>query len=266
MVLSSSARTSSEACIKGASDRCCCQNTHTHTHTRVHNCKPQNMLQFIAALLYLCSVAVSASVRGRLDLGPRNISREDVARTEFTIYQIGNLTDQPYTTTVHLDSLDGTFEFSNVPLAPGANESTYFVLYPRALDYNLKPNRILVELIKREGSAEPTVRAYKNVFGKEYFPSPEILYPETLEAVAAEPYITITTVNTAPVRQYVQARNIGIFQSGPLASIVNSRYKMAGVITLVMLLVFPMIVEKFDPETAEAIKEHKRAKATGRAA
>ena len=47
------------------------------------------------------------------------------------------------------------------------------------------------------------------------------------------------------------------FKSGPIANILNSKYKMAGVITVVFMIVFPMILEKLDPETAKAIKEEK---------
>ena len=40
---------------------------------------------------------------------------------------------------------EGNFEFANLPLNDGVNETTYYVMYPASMDFNLKPNRILIE-------------------------------------------------------------------------------------------------------------------------
>lgn len=214
------------------------------------------LLSSLQVLLSICSLALAATIKGKLELGPFEITNRAVVNTHFKLYSVGNNSFEPFAAEAQISDVNGSFVFTDVPVLPQVNSSTYYVLHSLSLDFNLKPNRILIELTN-VGEGEPTIKAYKNIFGKEYFPSPEIMYPESLEEIAAYPYITISTINKAPLRMYVQQRNVGMFQSGPLASIVNSKYKMAGVITVIMMLLFPMVLEKLDPETAKAVKEER---------
>lgn len=208
-------------------------------------------------------MSLSASIKGRLDLGPQfNITGAAVPRTHFKLYQIGNYSQpQAYSDDVQLKDLEGNFEFENIPLNQGFNATTHYVLYSSSLDYNLKPNRILVEFrnLDQDGQIYE-VKAFRNVFGKEFFPSADILYPEQLDTLTVEPYITISLVNLAPLRAYYQQRRKGFFQTGPLAKLLDNRWKQAAAITTIAVVAFPILLEKMDPATAKAIKEEQQRK------
>ncbi|CUS25121.1 LAQU0S27e00606g1_1 [Lachancea quebecensis] len=209
----------------------------------------------------LCSSTLAATVSGRLDLGPLNITRKEVVHSSFKLLQVGNFTGPAYSSRTTVRDVKGNFRFEGVPEPKDANSSTYFVLQPSSLDYNLKPGRILVQLVRdSEDAQRVATKAFKNKFGRENFASPEILYPEKLEEVEADPHITFSLVNAAPFREYITERNVGILKSGPVASILNSKFKMAAVITAVLMLLFPYLLEKFDSETALAIKEDRLEK------
>ncbi|KAM3161528.1 Protein SOP4 [Lachancea thermotolerans] len=209
----------------------------------------------------LCSSTLAATVSGRLDVSPLNITRKEVAHSSFKLLQVGNFTGPAYYSQTTVRDVHGNFKFEGVPEPKDANSSTYFVLQPSSLDYNLKPGRILVQLVRDPEDPQKIVtKAFKNSFGRENFPSPEILYPEKLAEVAADPCITFSLVNAAPFREYITERNAGILKSGPVASILNSKFKMAAVITAVLMLLFPYLLEKFDSETAQAIKDDRLEK------
>lgn len=220
-------------------------------------------LTWVWTLVSLLSVALAATVRGQLDLGPQfNITGATVSRIHFRLQQIGNYSNSNgYRSEARLKDLEGNFEFHDIPLNSGMNATTHYVMYASSLDFNLRPNRILIEFTNLDEKGELyEVKAYRNVFGKEFFPSPDILFPEELESVETNPYISISLVSMAPLRAYYQQRNKGIFQGGPLAKLLDTRWKQAGVITLIALVVFPIVLEKLDPETAKAIKEEQQKK------
>ncbi|QLL34317.1 hypothetical protein HG536_0G01760 [Torulaspora globosa] len=218
-------------------------------------------MRWIWAFISLLSVSFAATVRGRLDLGPQlNITRATVSRVHFWLHQIGNYSEgHGYSSETQLNDLDGNFQFENIPLNPGLNATTHFVMYSSSMDFNLKPNRILITFTNLDEQGEAyDVKAHRNVFGKEFFPSPDIAYPEELEQIEVSPYIKIAPISAAPMRVYYQQRNKGILQSGPLAKLFDTRWKQAGVITLIALVVFPIVLEKLDPETAKAVKEEQQ--------
>lgn len=220
------------------------------------------MFLYLVSILACLSFISAASVRGRLDIGLSNITGATLARSEFKLYQIGNYSnDLAYSAKTYLKNTEGDFSFENLPLNHGVNASTYFVLTSSSLDFNLKPNRILCEFINQnEDGSEYHLKAYKNIFGKEYFPSPDITYPEQLEALETEPFISIELINRAPLRLYYQQRNKGLFTGGPFASLLNARWKQALAVMLIGLILLPILLEKFDPATAKAIQEEKLKK------
>ncbi|CAI4034244.1 hypothetical protein SMKI_10G0280 [Saccharomyces mikatae IFO 1815] len=212
------------------------------------------------ALISVISATATGTIKGRLDLAANNITGFVSTRTSFKLYQIGNFsTKYPHTATAIFQDDEGHFEFSNLPLNEGVNETTYYVMYPASMDFNLKPNRILIEFKNLENGTLQ-LNAFKNLFGRENFPSKDIIYPEKLESMKVDPYIKVELLHKAPIRSYLQARNVSIFSTGIIGSILNSRWKLAGVITLIALVVFPIIVEKLDPETARAIREETKRK------
>lgn len=220
-------------------------------------------LSWLCLIASIFSVSLAASVKGKLDLGPQfSIAGATIPRTNFKLYQIGNYSQpKAHSDHIHLKDLDGNFEFQNVPLNWGVNATTHYVLYSSSLDYNLKPNRILLEFTNLDQDGDDyTIKAFRNVFGKEFFPSSDILYPEQLEELPVNPYITITVVNLAPLRTYYQQRRKGFLQTGPLAKLLDNRWKQAAAITAVALIAFPILLEKVDPETAKAIKEEQQRK------
>lgn len=218
-------------------------------------------MHWLWAFLSLLSVSFAATVRGRLDLGPQlNITGATASRVYFRLHQIGNYSEgSSYSSETRLNDLDGNFQFDSIPLNSGINATTHFVMYSSSMDFNLKPNRVLITFTNLDEQGEKyDVKAHRNVFGKVFFPSPDILYPEELEQIEVSPYIRISPISAAPMRVYYQQRNKGILQSGPLAKLFDTRWKQAGVITLVALVVFPILLEKLDPETARAVKEEQQ--------
>lgn len=222
----------------------------------------KTLLSIVLVFVFIIQSGLALDIRGRLDLTIRNVTQFDLTRTHFSLHRIfknedSNSRDDSYSASTKLRNVEGDFLFQDVPVNRNVNETTYFTLHSHSQDFNLKPNRILIEVTGNGPDEEASVKAYENMFGREYFPSPDILYPETLKGIATEPFIRITLMNKQPFREYVMIRNPGLFKSGPIANILNSKYKMAGVITVVFMIVFPMILEKLDPETAKAIKEEK---------
>ncbi|AET41424.1 Sop4p Ecym_8133 [Eremothecium cymbalariae DBVPG len=222
------------------------------------------MFWLFLALQLVNALCSTVTIKGQLSLSPRNITNNDVVRSFFRLYQVGNFTGRPYVDNASLKNLDGYFEFKDVPISSEENGKSYYQMVCSSLDFNLKPNRILIEITNNGSQVPPTIKAFQNVFGRENFPSPELLYPEQLVELPADPFIEITYVQSAPLRNYIIPRNPGMLQSGPLASIFNSKYKLAGLITVICLLLFPLLVEKFDPETVQAMKEQKINKAKER--
>lgn len=215
--------------------------------------------QILYQVLLIVGIVQAVSIKGKLDLSPTKITAYTIPRVNFRLYQVGNYsTEEPFHEIARIKDINGTFEFNDLPVNPGVNVSTHYVLSPSSMDFNLIPQRILIEItnIYNETTDEvtPQVKAYRNYFGREHFPSKDILFPEQLDEMDVEPYILILPARTAPFRNYLEQRNIGLFQSGPLAGILNSRWKLAGVITLICVMSFPYLVEKFDPETARAVK------------
>ena len=220
------------------------------------------MIQAVLFLLCCWKFALGASVTGKFDITPRNLTVHDIARTSFKLFQIGNYsTERPYHARTKLINTDGGFVFDNLPLNKGVNSTTHFVMHSDSLDYNLKPNRILLEFIALDTDANQyNLTAYKNFFGKEYFPSKDIVYPEKLEVISSDPFLQVTFVNKAPLRFYYQDRNASILQGGFIGSILASRWKTAGVVTIFFLMMFPLIIEKLDPETTKVIKDEAQRK------
>lgn len=212
----------------------------------------------ISLLCAYLSLVRGAVIKGRLDVDTINITGVTRSKSLFKLYQVGNYSGLPFYSYAHLKNDEGDFEFTDVPVNPGMNATTHFVLYSSSIDFNLKPNRILVELVnKDDAGANVELNAYKNIFGREYLPSPDIIYPEKLEKIEMDQYIPITLIQMVPMRAYYEKRNIGMFQSGPLASLLDAKWKQAGLITAVTLMAFPYILEKLDPETAKAVREEK---------
>ncbi|KAH3899742.1 Sop4p SCDLUD_004028 [Saccharomycodes ludwigii] len=228
------------------------------------------IIRLIICLLTLCiqithSLSNTVDIKGKLDLHPREITHKDVIQTEFKLIQTfnyhntsTNTHNKIYSSSCNLINSNGDFEFQNVPLDLN-NNYTYYVLYAKSMAYNLKPNRILIQ-IENYGGANDTavIRAFANNFGREYFPSPDILYPEKLPEI--NPYIIIKPISSAPFREYIQLRKLGFLQSGPLASIFESKWKTALAIGAISMFLVPFILEKLDPETAKAIKEERMRK------
>lgn len=213
------------------------------------------LIKYFFIFNFLSVLGLAASISGKFDLKYGNITKDTIRRSTFKIYQIGNYTsDKPYTASTHLNGLDGHFEFNDLPINTGVNETTYFVLYSSSLDFNMNPNRILIEFVQLENGTV-AMNGFRNYFGREYFPSKDIIYPEQLESIVVEPYVRISVINSAPLRSYFQIRNSGILKSGPIAGILNSRWKMAGVITFICVVAFPMFIDQIDPDAALLLKE-----------
>lgn len=204
------------------------------------------------------------SIKGKLDLRPYQLDGRAAGRTFLNLYQIANFSDEkqaninPFTLSTTVDNNEGLFEFTNLPILRGVNESTYFVISADSKDFNLKPNRILVEfkhVVYENGTDEIASKAFMNYYGREYIAQPDIHNPDKLTQISMNPYINIKPLPEIPTRHYFQIRNTGLLESGPVASILKSRWKLAGIITAIAIGVMPMIIQKLDPSASEAMKE-----------
>ncbi|CAL9736237.1 protein Sop4p [Monosporozyma servazzii] len=207
----------------------------------------------------LVNTILAISIKGQFDVSPYNISNVKISNTHFKLQQIGDIEDNkhPIKSVAYIQDSNGTFQFNNIELNKGVNKTTQFVISPISKDFNLKPNRVLVEFKEHENGTIET-RGFKNYFGREYFPSKDIKFPEHLESIAIEPMVTFSLVQKQPFRQYLQVRNIGILSSGPIASILHSRWKMSLLVVALGVIAFPIYIENFDPETVKAMKEQKQ--------
>ncbi|QEU61917.1 Sop4 [Kluyveromyces lactis] len=222
-----------------------------------------NFLLFCFLVWQSVNSSAAFDIKGRLDLKVRNVSRHDITRTYFNLYRIRNPNDDSdwdsYSQSAKLENINGEFTFSDVPIDTSINRTTYFTLHSHSNEFNLKPNRILIQIVGNGQDQEPSLSAFENRFGREYFPSPDITYPETLNPLPLDSAhrLTITTMNKQPYRKYIKIRNPGILESGPIASVLRSKFKLAGVVTVIFLVLFPILLEKFDPETAKAMRQEK---------
>ncbi|EDO18984.1 hypothetical protein Kpol_2002p55 [Vanderwaltozyma polyspora DSM 70294] len=221
------------------------------------------MKLLILCLLYYTQLVICnvVSFTGKYSLHPKNLTIDDISRVDFRIYQIGNYTNKPFSQSTKVNSIDGLFTFNNLPLNRGNNVTTDFVIYSTSLDYNLKPVRILLTYTSWDDEANNhTVKAYSNFVGREYFPDKDIIFPDKLEELSMDPYLEVTYFNKAPYRLYYQERNEGILSTGIIGNILSSRWKTAGVITMILLIIFPYVVERLDPETSQLLREEVQRK------
>ncbi|CDO92393.1 unnamed protein product [Kluyveromyces dobzhanskii CBS 2104] len=226
-------------------------------------------MNLVILYLVICQLVTSSlafDIKGRLDLRLRNVTQHDISRSYFTLYKIQGPNEQdkyselvPYSKSATLQNTYGEFTFTDVPVDLGLNRTTYFTINSHSTEFNLKPNRVLIKITGNGSGQEPSLTAFENKFGREYFPSADIAFPETLKLLPLDTSgrLVITTINKQPFRRFMQIRNPGIFQSGPIASILTSKFKLAGVITVLFLVLFPIMLEKFDPETAKQMRQEK---------
>lgn len=148
---------------------------------------------------------------------------------------------------------NGDFFFENVPLNPNSNVS-YYNIKAISSYLNFSPNRILVT-VPNDDPQNITYQA--NAIGKDNFASLDILYPESL------PYMKTLVIKLAkdtPIREYVINKTEGILQSGFIGDILASKWKTAGIVTAIFMMIFPYILEYIDPEAAAEMKERKKAR------
>lgn len=212
----------------------------------------------IIGLVYYVTVCMAIDIKGNLNLSPYNITDFRMSRTYFDLQQfdlnnIGKENFRFYKDSVHVHNLNGDFKFVNVPIDLKVNETAKFIIYPRSIDFNLKPNRVLVEFTLLPNGTL-TQNAWKNYFGREYYPSSDSKFAEKLEEIEMVPSINFTLVKKQPFRVYSEDKQSGLLDNGFIADILNSRWKMALVITAISLMLFPMIVEYIDPETSRELK------------
>lgn len=148
---------------------------------------------------------------------------------------------------------DGDFSFENVPLNLNNNVS-YYNIKAISSYLNLSPNRILVT-VPNDDPQNITYQA--NAIGKDNFASLDILYPESLPYMNA---LVIKPAKDTPIREYVINKTEGILQSGFIGDILASKWKTAGIVTAIFMMIFPYILEYIDPEAAAEMKERKKAR------
>lgn len=224
-----------------------------------HTFLVQNMWWFtFLNLVYFIAFCKAIDIKGNLNLSPYNITDYKITRTYFDLQQIdlNNIDSDSfefYRDRAYINNINGDFKFENIPINLQINETAKFIIYPRSIDFNLKPNRVLIEFTLLPNGTL-TQNAWKNYFGREYYPSVDNKFAEKLDQIDMEPSINFTLVNKQPFRQYFQERNSSLLENGFIASILSSRWKMALVITGIALMIFPMIVEYIDPETSQELK------------
>lgn len=158
-----------------------------------------------------------------------------------------------YTLKRKMFSSNGDFSFEKVPLNSNSNVSYYSIKAISSV-FNFSPNRILVT-VPNDDPQNITYQA--NAIGKDNFASTDILYPESL------PYMKTLVIKPAkdtPIREYVINKTEGILQSGFIGDILASKWKTAGIVTAIFMMIFPYILEYIDPEAAAEMKERKKAR------
>ncbi|CCH60807.1 hypothetical protein TBLA_0D03070 [Henningerozyma blattae CBS 6284] len=217
------------------------------------------LIQFALLFISIINLSISTSINCKFDTSPHSIDARLVSRVEFKLIQINNYTSQlPYKAITGLSDVSGNFSFDDLPINQGINETTNFVLMSSSIDYNLKPNRILIQftnLVYPNETIELKVKAFKNYFGREYIANPKAINPDQLVEISVDPYIRLSLVHEASSRLYYQYRSGSLLTSGPLGNILNSPWKIAGIIVVLSIMIFPTLIEKLDPAASELMKE-----------
>lgn len=156
-----------------------------------------------------------------------------------------------YSYSKKLSDANGKFLFDNVPLDLSNNVS-YFAIKSSSKYFNFSPGRILVS-INNSDSSDSKYQA--NYIGKDYFPTLDILYPDSLPVMNN---LTIKLVTEEPIKNYIIVRNDNILTSGVLGSIFESKWKSGALITVTFMMLFPYIIGYIDPEAAAEMKRRKK--------
>lgn len=243
------------------------------------------LLSVLFSLVFMHAVG-AFTLYGQIELpeGAGGFTRYMIPRNQIRIYELN--TSTPYSANTYVHDAQGHFAFRDVPINQGVNATTKFAVYPSSMDFNLRPVRMLVE-VRDCGNGTIDVQAFMNIFAREYW-APEnatnadtlihvkpIKAPKTYNDVAAQdqekenadfstemPWITLRfgVISQEPLRKYLQQRNVGILNSGIVGNILSSRWKTAGVVTMLALFLVPQVIARLDPDTMKALKQDEREK------
>ncbi|ODQ81998.1 hypothetical protein BABINDRAFT_165501 [Babjeviella inositovora NRRL Y-12698] len=175
-------------------------------------------------LAVFCHVCIAYTISGQLS----NVTTYDPARIFIRLVSLEDFSVQQ--TTLHTD-YSFLFEVA---------ENSEHELFVESLDYQFVPNRVFVEVVEDE------VRGYRHSPGTPYVANnnTEVALPLAVEVERP--------------RQYLEVRNDGLFQSGPLAAIWNNKLMLFGILVTGAILFGPSVLEMVNPEYIETFKDAQR--------
>jgi hypothetical protein len=189
----------------------------------------------IFSLLGIVRVVLCATLPGQLDL-KRNLTSRDVQNTWIELEQMTSDTSG-FKRMAYLHK-DGFFEIGNIP------EGEY-ILTVNSIDYNLLPFKARVEVTQDDSISAYVIQATSKweIKGQQI--------PLPLQIIANPAY---------PERGYIQERTPSIFKSGPIATVANNPLYLFAALLGLLVIGAPYLMEKFDPETAKAMREERQAR------
>lgn len=183
-------------------------------------------------LLLLVHQSFCALIEGLIEF-PVDAAHLDVIKTHIELIEVHNDVNRvPLKQKTRVNQTGG-FEFWYIP-------NGEYLLSVSSLSYNFEPfkTKIVVDEVVKAYIVQPN-----KPFDK---PAAEIPHP-----------IKVAPNPITPRREYLKKRSKGILDSGPLATIVNNPWYLGMAIFTLALIAVPMVLEKFDPETARLVQEQR---------
>jgi hypothetical protein len=189
----------------------------------------------IFSVLCILRAVLSATLPGQLDL-KRNLTSRDVQNTWIELEQVTSDTSG-FKRMAYLHK-DGSFEIGNI------SEGEY-ILTVNSIDYNLLPFKARVEVTQDDSITAYLIQATSKweIKGQQI--------PLPFQIIANPAY---------PERGYIRERTPSIFKSGPIATVANNPLYLFAALLGLLVIGAPYLMEKFDPETAKAMREERQAR------
>lgn len=196
--------------------------------------KQKTLIRCLCSLLCLLSTCLCAVLPGHVQFDG-NVTSLDVQRTQIEITEVssepGSYRQRAF---IHPD---GTFELNNIPKGE-------FVLTVLSIDYNLIPFKARV-IVNEDDEVHAYVLHATSQWDKlgQEIPLPIQIIPNPKQ----------------PLREYLVERTPGLLKSGPIATVLNNPLYLGAAILSLIAIAAPYLMEKFDPETAKAVREERAA-------
>ncbi|KAH3679285.1 hypothetical protein WICMUC_001109 [Wickerhamomyces mucosus] len=201
-----------------------------------------------------------ATINGQINF-PENITSIDIQHTTIELIKISELNHSIESSATNfglkrktLLQENSNFEFKHIP-------NGEYLLNILSIDYNFNPNKLKIVINEEQEDNDQIIKAYIYRFGFEFNESIDgdnnSINNNNNNNIELSYPLIINTHSIHPERIYIKPRQLSILEWGPLKTILGNRLYLVLSIVTIFLMVGPLILEKFDPETAKLMKEQR---------